>query len=166
VGAIGVAKTGLAHLAAPHDEATMSRTRCRLAMHRRLRRWSFPYLLTIAQNREHTGWVLRSSLLWGNGTVGTKRSLVTIYRTPRAVTSGLTRIERLTMSAKTQKNWRELCRDLHNEQESGNLIGIVRELNGTLEQLVVEMKPSKDFSATPPESDLLVQSPRSPQPTR
>jgi len=64
------------------------------------------------------------------------------------------------MSAKTQKKWRELCRDLHNEQESGNLMDIVRELNGTLEQLVVEMKPSEGLGATPPESDLLVQSPR------
>jgi hypothetical protein len=90
-----------------------------------------------------------------------KRSLVTIYRAPRAVPSGLTRIERLTMSAKTQKNWRELCRDLHNEQESGNLMDIVRELNGTLEQLVVEMKPSEGLSATPTESDPLVQSARS-----
>jgi hypothetical protein len=33
----GVGKIGLAHLAAPHDEATMSRTRSRLAIHRRLR---------------------------------------------------------------------------------------------------------------------------------
>ena len=61
---------------------------------------------------------------------------------------GLTRKERLTMSAKTQKNWRELCRDLHNEQESGNLMDIVRELNGALEQLVVETRPSEDLSAT------------------
>ena len=38
VGAIGVGKIELAHLSAPHDEATMSRTRSRLAMHRRLRR--------------------------------------------------------------------------------------------------------------------------------
>jgi hypothetical protein len=73
----------------------------------------------------------------------------------------LTQIERFTMSAKTQKNWRELCRDLHNEQESGNLMDIVRELNGTLEQLVAEMKPSEGLSATPTESDPLVQSPRS-----
>lgn len=65
------------------------------------------------------------------------------------------------MSAKTQKNWRELCRDLHNEQESGNLMDIVRELNGTLEQLVAEMKPSEDLIATPTESDPLVQSLRS-----
>jgi hypothetical protein len=88
--------------------------------------------------------------------VGTKRSLMTIYRRQRAVTSGLIRIERVTMSAKTQKTWRELCRDLHNEQESGNLMDIVRELNGTLEQVVVEMKPSKGLSATPTESDPLV----------
>jgi deoxycytidylate deaminase len=65
------------------------------------------------------------------------------------------------MSAKTQKNWRELCRDLHNEQESGNLMDIVRELNGTLEQLVVEMRPCEGLSAAPAESDAIVQSPRS-----
>ena len=38
------------------------------------------------------------------------------------------------MSAKTQKNWRELCRDLHNEQESGNLMDILGELKGAMEQ--------------------------------
>lgn len=65
------------------------------------------------------------------------------------------------MSAKTQKNWRELCRDLHNEQESGNLMDIVRELNGTLEQLVAEMRPSEGLSAAPAESDPIVQSPPS-----
>jgi hypothetical protein len=35
-----VGKIGLAHPAAPHDEATMSRTRSRLAMQRRLRQQS------------------------------------------------------------------------------------------------------------------------------
>jgi hypothetical protein len=59
-----------------------------------------------------------------------------------------------------------LCRDLHNEQESGNLMDIVRELNGTLEQLVIEMKPSKGLSAMPTESDPVAQSPPSVAPDR
>jgi hypothetical protein len=52
------------------------------------------------------------------------------------------------MSGKTQKHWRELCRDLHNEQESGNLMDILRELNGAMEQRVVEMTPPEGFSAS------------------
>jgi hypothetical protein len=45
------------------------------------------------------------------------------------------------MSAKTQKSWQELCRDLHNEQESEDLMSIVHELNGAPEQRVVEITP-------------------------
>jgi hypothetical protein len=45
------------------------------------------------------------------------------------------------MSAKTQKHWRELCRDLHNEQESGSLMDMLSELNVAMEQRVVEMTP-------------------------
>ena len=52
------------------------------------------------------------------------------------------------MSAKTQKHWRELCRDLHNEQESGNLMDMLSELNVAMEQRVVEMTPPEGLSAS------------------
>ena len=65
------------------------------------------------------------------------------------------------MSAKTQKNWRELCRDLHNEQESGNLMDMLSELNGALEQRVVEMTPPEGLSATPTIFDPVAQAIRS-----
>jgi hypothetical protein len=52
------------------------------------------------------------------------------------------------MSAKTQKNWRELCRDLHNEQESGNLMDILGEVKRAMEQGVVEMTPPEGLSAS------------------
>jgi hypothetical protein len=38
------------------------------------------------------------------------------------------------MSAKTQKHWRELNHDLHNEQELPNLMDMLSELNGATEQ--------------------------------
>jgi hypothetical protein len=44
------------------------------------------------------------------------------------------------VSAKTQKNWRELCNDLHNEQDPDQLMGIVHELNGALEQRVIDIE--------------------------
>jgi len=51
------------------------------------------------------------------------------------------------MSAKTQKNWRELCRDLHNEQESGNLMDILGELKGAMgEQRGLERTPPEGLS--------------------
>jgi len=39
----------------------------------------------------------------------------------------------LTMSAKTQKTWRELCYELHNEQDPDQLMDGVHELNRALE---------------------------------
>jgi hypothetical protein len=43
------------------------------------------------------------------------------------------------MSAKTQKNWRELRSDLHNGEDLDNLMEVVNELNGALEQRELEM---------------------------
>jgi hypothetical protein len=59
----------------------------------------------------------------------------------------------VTMSAKTPKNWRELCRDLHNEQQAGALMDMLFELNGALEQRVVEMTPPEGLSASAPRFD-------------
>jgi hypothetical protein len=64
------------------------------------------------------------------------------------------------MSAKTQKSWQELCRDLHNEHESEDLMGIVHELNGALEQRVVEMTPAEGLSANPTRFDPVAQAKR------
>ena len=61
------------------------------------------------------------------------------------------------MSEKTQKNWRELCLDLHNEQESGNLTDVLSELNGELDQQVVEVTPSAGLSTSPTSFDPVVQ---------
>jgi hypothetical protein len=66
------------------------------------------------------------------------------------------------MSATTQKNWRELCRYLHNEQESGNLMDMLSELNGALEQRVAEMTPLK--VSAPPQQDSIPLLRRSVQP--
>jgi hypothetical protein len=65
------------------------------------------------------------------------------------------------MSAKTQKHWRELCRDLHNEQESGNLMDMLSELNGAMEQRVVEMTPPEGLSASLARFDPVAQAIRS-----
>jgi hypothetical protein len=43
------------------------------------------------------------------------------------------------VSGKTQKNWRELRSDLHNEQDLDDLLNVVNELNGALEQRELEM---------------------------
>jgi hypothetical protein len=59
----------------------------------------------------------------------------------------------VTMSAKTQKNWRELCRDLHNEQEAGKLMDMLSELNGALEQRIVEKAPPEGLSVSAPRFD-------------
>lgn len=52
------------------------------------------------------------------------------------------------MSAKTQKHWRQLCGDLHNEHESGNLMDMLSELNVSMEQQAVEMRPPEGFSTS------------------
>ena len=65
------------------------------------------------------------------------------------------------MSAKTQKHWRELCRDLHNEQESGNLMDMLSELNVAMEQRVVEMTPPEGLSASLARFDAVAQVVRS-----
>jgi hypothetical protein len=67
----------------------------------------------------------------------------------------------VTMSAKTQKNWRELRRDLHNEQEAGNLMDMLSELNGALEKRVVEKAPPEGLSASAPRFDPPAQAIRS-----
>ena len=54
------------------------------------------------------------------------------------------------MSAKTRKNWRELRNERRDEQGSDQLMDIVRELNGALEQRIIEMTTGSDGPRTSP----------------
>jgi hypothetical protein len=54
------------------------------------------------------------------------------------------------MSAKTQKKWRELCNELHNEQDLDQLMDDIHELNGALERRVTEMTTLSEGPKTSP----------------
>lgn len=75
---------------------------------------------------------------------------MTIFSKPCAVAWDLLTIGGFTMSAKSQKSWREVRNDLHNEQDSDQLMDVVHELNGALERRVIEMSTLSEGPGTSP----------------
>jgi hypothetical protein len=62
------------------------------------------------------------------------------------------------MSAKTQKNWRELCNELHNEQDPDEPMDVAHELHGALDRRVAGMTtPAEGPRTSPPIFDSITQ---------